>query len=218
MFVKIAGVRGSGKTTVTAEMHSLFTSQGIRSQTIKGSELMARYLGIDPNELPQVPERDIILARNAVYRGLYANDLVDPKRTVRFRDGHCAIVMRGAYGDISVREVPLVDGDTQQLRAICLLDPDVRTILTRRQGDIYRRPERNITDVGYLFAELEYERDAALRQADTLGIPLYVHGNDGTIQETAGKLSQWLHTDLGKELDECRLDIQKEGRVRREFA
>ena len=218
MFVKIVGVRGSGKSTVTAEMQRLFVSQGIDTQMIKGSELMARYLGIDPTELSRVPERDRIRARQAVYKGLYAYDLLDPSPKVRLRDGHSTIVQRDAYGDIRVSEVALVDGDANQLKAICLLDPSLPVILHRRRLDLKIRPERNVVDLELLRSEWDYERRIATRQAAKLDIPLYSIENERTVQETSKTLITWMRYDLGDELEKCKFDGYEEGSVRKEFA
>lgn len=218
MFVKIAGVRGSGKTTITAEMQRQLTLQGINTQVIKGSELMAKYLGIDSKDLSRVPERDRITARQAIYRGLYAYDLIDPQPTVRLRDGHCAVVERDLYGGLYTSEVKLVDGDAAQLKAICLLDPQLDLIIRRRLQDREKRPERNLYDLGLLREEWNQERYIAVKQALKLDIPLYTVANDGDITQTSKQLLDWMHKDLAFELEQCREGRYREGAPRREFA
>lgn len=218
MFVKIVGVRGSGKTTVTAEMQHTLNFQGINSQIIKGSDLMAKYLGIDPHKLSTVPKRERMRVRKIIYKGLYAYDLLDPNPTVRLRDGHSAIVERDAYGGIQVSEVSLVEGDATQLKAICLLDPSLPLILHRRRVDLKMRPERNVFDLEMLRAEWDHERRIAARQAAKLDIPLYSIGNEKSAKETAEALITWMKYDLQDELNECKMDGHQEGSIRKEFA
>lgn len=208
MFIKIGGVRGSGKTTVTPDFVSLLDSFGYQTERVYGAKLMADHLGITVDGLDDCTERVRKEARVHVYTKLYAQDWIEP--ALRVRDGHFALVHRTPTG-LEINISDLIPEDYRQLRAIYILQPPEEIILARRVLDTSLRGDRNLVDKDLLSLELYWERKIAQEQADELGLTPHFFDNLGTPQETSQQMLRQLQNDLGSEL--C--NYQRRPRVER---
>lgn len=197
VFIKIGGVRGSGKTTVTPDFVSLLDSLGYQTERVYGAKLMADYLGTTVDGLDNCTESDRKRARVHVYTKLYAQDRMEP--ALRVRDGHFALVHRTPPG-LEVNVSDLIPEDHQQLRAIYVLQPPEEIILTRRVLDTNLRGDRNLADRDLLCHELYWEQKVAREQADKLGLTTHFFDNLGTPRETSQQMLRQLQNDLGSEL------------------
>jgi adenylate kinase len=205
MFIKISGIRGSGKTTITPLFVSLLEEYGYLAERVYGAKMMADFLGISVEELSHTSEEKRKKARVMVYEKLYQEDLLNPK--IRVRDGHFALVKKRTNGQIEVNISDPIRGDKSQLKAIYLLEPPIAVLLARRQLDLDKRADRNVADLALLEQELYWERLIAKKQAQEIGIPLHIFDNLSTPEQTCQKLWQQLQLDLKGELVRCRKEF-----------
>lgn|GEM_PF-3962883 len=171
MFVKIGGVSGSGKSSTIPLVADYLQRKGYKTEIVKGSALMAAYLGVEEYELQFCSEEERVRARQNVYTDLYKKDREDPK--IRLRDGHFAFVKVNGTESVSVSKAHILPGDLSQLKAIFVLDAPA-DIVSRRRREDKTRSDRTIVDAFDIDVEEFYEREEGRLQALQLGIPFFL--------------------------------------------
>jgi adenylate kinase len=175
--IRIGGVYGVGKTTIiNAALEDLKSEQRIIVPRIKGSLIMARLLGVQPDQLPEVPEEERQRVREAMYK-----EIAEIPHGVR--DAHFAVLTaNGGY------EFPRSPVDGRCVGALALVTADAAAIAQRRAG--LGRPYR-ATDHAAIKTHLEVEQAAAEVLAQELAVPLYTIDNSGdTIQPAVSAMQQ----------------------------
>lgn len=192
MFIKLGGVRGSGKSTVSQHFVSILQNNGYNAEHVYGSKMMADILGVPVRELGQCSEADRKSARIQAYNELYARDLRTPG--IRVRDGHFAIVSKTPAG-LTVNQVDLLPQDRGQLRAIYVLNPPIETLLDRRHADFDHRNDRYL-DSRTIATEQRLELAIASAQADELGVPFRILEDTLPPEEISRKLFDNFQEDI----------------------
>jgi adenylate kinase len=176
MFVKICGVHGVGKTTISEMMIKNLTKRGFDADRVHGADIMARILGISVDELRVLSDDQKVQARELMFREIYKNDHLYPDRII-LRDAHFSL--RDVKGK-KIRSIPLVDEDREHLKAIVVLTAPKDEILKRRQADIRVDRSLNIEEIN---EEIQEETKIAREQAQKFGIPLFEVKNFGVLPD-----------------------------------
>lgn len=168
--IQVGGVHGVGKTTTIREAKK-FTSKDV--PVLKGSEIIARNLGISVEEIPKLEPRIRKLARVAMFEELYST-----KNGVR--DGHyCVFTDQGGY------EFPFDERDRGVVDVAVLITASMESVLARRLSITRERP----TDPKVIERHLQLEEEAAAQFSNRLAVPLHVVENED-IGRAAVQLAQ----------------------------
>lgn len=191
MFIKIGGIQGAGKTTITQLLLGKLRGLGIEADIVHGGDIMAQILGITVDELRFMPEYLKADAREKMFRFVYAEDRQNPHRVI-LRDAHFSFLDK-VSGQFVI--VPYRKEDYQQMRAMVVLDVPVEEIIRRRSLEIQKRTDR-VLDPDMVLKEKNTEIITARIQARDLGIPLMIINNSSVlVQETCDHIVKWLRNE-----------------------
>jgi adenylate kinase len=169
--IRVGGVYGVGKTTVIdRSLEILADTHNVQIPKIKGSEIMAKILGIHHDLLPEQPEESRKLAREMMYEEI-------ARMPDGIRDGHFAVVTeRGDY------EFPRSPVDHFCVGALIIVTANAEVVAARRAalGRIHRS-----TDLDDIRRHQRVEADAGAGLAEELGVPYYIVDNSADTPETA---------------------------------
>ncbi len=161
--IRVGGVYGVGKTTIIDKsLEILANTHNVQIPKIKGSEIMAKILGIHHDLLPEQSEGSRQLAREMMYEEI-------ARMPHGIRDGHFAVVTeRGDY------EFPRSPVDHFCVGALVVMTADAEVVAARRAalGRIHRS-----TDLDDIRHHQQVEADAGAELAEELGVPYYTIDN-----------------------------------------
>lgn len=191
MFVKIGGIQGTGKTTITRLTVAKLQELGVEADIIHGAEIMSQIMGVTIEELRKMSDNLKIKAREEMFQQIYAEDRKNIGRII-LRDAHFS------FFDKTLNQfviVPYRKEDRQQMKAMVVLDIPVEEVINRRKLEINQRNDR-VLDVTIIEREREIELDTARKQAGQLGIPILIIDN---FSQSAENTSKYLISCLRKE-------------------
>jgi len=167
--IRIGGVHGVGKTTII-EAAKQYADKDV--PLIKGSEIMAKILGISVEEIHEQSPEDRQAAREKMYTELL-------KITNGVRDGHYCVYTDTGY------EFPFSSADKGRVAVAVALVASPNTVLERRKAIDRERPK----DINKIKEQIELELFGAEQTAAKLDVPLEVIENEAHNQ-AAAKLGQ----------------------------
>ena len=179
--VLVGGVHGVGKTTTIEAARALTKSY---VPVLKGSDILARLLGVSTEQIPEVDPGRRALARVAMYQ-----ELAMAKNGVR--DCHFCTYSSTGY------EFPLeTGGDIGEAAVAVVIEASPETVLKRRLEITRERPK----DIDVIREQQLLEREAAMRAATKLGIDVVLLENE-TGSSAAHELSRLftMHINEGDE-------------------
>lgn len=169
--VLVGGVHGVGKTSSIEAAKSLVTKE---IPVLKGSEIMARILGVTTEDLPHVPADERKLAREGMYDQLRL-------ATNGVRDCHYC-----TYSDTGY-EFPFASStDIGRAAIAVLIEASPEIILERRLNIERNRP----TDIAVIQEQIDFERQGAGFAAMRLEVPLHIIKNDDEPQFASIELAK----------------------------
>lgn len=170
--VLVGGIHAVGKTTTIERARQLTEKD---APLLKGSDILARYLGVTPEEIPYVDPKKRALARVAMYEEL-------ARATNGIRDCHFCTYSSEGY------EFPFETDTNIGTAAIAVvLETSPEAILMRRLHIERDRPK----DITIIREQLGLERSAATRAAVRLGVKvLTIRNDDGEGEAASSKLAE----------------------------
>ncbi|BDT94142.1 hypothetical protein IFM12275_41180 [Nocardia sputorum] len=171
--VRVGGIYGVGKTTVIKACLAGFSEDGIHIPLIKGSEIMARILGIPVDQLPAQSNEARTTARAAMYKEI-------GEMASGVRDAHFSTVDQ--YGNV---EYPRSEIDVARVTALALVTARPK-IIARRRTQI-GRPFRP-SDLSNIIEHQALEQEAAARLSAELDVPLHMIENNNEDPSLAADL------------------------------
>jgi adenylate kinase len=168
--VLVGGVHGVGKTTSIESARSMLTKE---VPVLKGSEIMARILGVTTEDLPHVDPERRNFARQVMYDELRL-------ATNGVRDCHYC-----TYSDTGYEFPFATSADIGRAAVAVLIEASVDVVHGRRLSIARRRP----TDIAVIREQIELEREGADQAARRLGIPLKIINNDDDLQLASSELA-----------------------------
>lgn len=172
--IRVGGVYGVGKSTIIdRSLETLASTHDVQIPKIKGSEIMAKILGVHHDLLPEQPEGSRRLAREMMYEEI-------SRMPDGIRDGHFAVVTE--RGDF---EFPRSEIDQLCVGALVVVTATAEVVAARRAalGRIHRS-----TDLGDIRRHQRVEADAGAELAEELGVPYYTVDNSADTPDTAVNL------------------------------
>src|SRR5258706_14582024 len=121
MLIYVAGVPGTGKTTIIESLIKKLNSLGHKSVSVSDLPILCKLAGnISPDEFKKLPDSIRKKYRPEMNRIIYEEDLNDFS-TIRILDGHFAYYEAGSK-EYSIR--PVNREDYQQMKAIFVIVSD----------------------------------------------------------------------------------------------
>ncbi|GAK59297.1 hypothetical protein U27_06274 [Candidatus Vecturithrix granuli] len=177
--IRVGGVHGVGKTTI---IHKALAITKIDIPILKGSDFMAEFIGVSPEELPFQDQERRQKARVYAYHKLQ-------EYTIGIRDSHFCVYTDHGY------EFPFDIRDKGNIVSAVLIYGSVELILKQRQKGARLRP----LNPDLIQEQQEYEKRGAYHYAKELSIPLYeiqnIEGNDQCIRQFAEILYKYFQSD-----------------------
>ncbi len=190
MLIYIAGIPGTGKTTIVKSLIEKLNLNKHKSVSIRGLPILCRLAGnISPEEFRRLPNHIRKKYRPEMYRIIYEEDLKDHK-TIRILDGHFAYYEAGGK-EYTVK--PIQKGDYEQMRVIFVVTSKPENVLQRRNKDNETRTDRTL-DLLHINEQDNIEKEEAIRQARELKIPIFFISNDSDIASVVDEI----YTELEK--------------------
>ncbi len=185
MFIYVAGIPGTGKTSVIKGLVERLNDESHKALRIRGLPILCHLAGdISPEEFRKLPDDVRGKYRPEMFRIIYEEDKNDPY-TIRILDGHF-IYFEVEGKDFSVRNIR--NEDYEQMKAIFVVNSTPENILNRRIKDISERNDR-VIDFNYIQEQLELEKNEAIKQAKELGISIDFINNNGDLKETIQEIN-----------------------------
>jgi len=180
MFIYVAGIPGTGKTSVIKGLVEKLNNDGNKAESIRGLPILCKLASnISPEEFRKLPDNVREKYRPEMFRIIYEEDRNDPY-TIRILDGHF-IYFEAVGKNFSVRNIH--NEDHEQMKAIFVVNSTPENILGRRTKDISERNDR-VIDFNYIQEQLELEKNEAIKQAKELSISIDFINNNGDLKET----------------------------------
>lgn len=183
--IRVGGVNGVGKTTLIDKTLRELRRTGLDVPVIKGSEIMAAFLNVPVDALPEQKDAAREAARLAMYQRI-------SELPSGVRDGHFSVAKsEGGF------EYPSSAADKSCVGALVLVEADLNLIAERRVRS--GRPHRP-ADLALIAAHQREERSAANRLAIVLDVPLYFIDNSDSVSSLAvEQLLQIINTHCAQE-------------------
>lgn len=173
--IRVGGIYGVGKTTVIDEsLEYIIKKYNVTIPKIKGSEIMARILGVHYDLLPEQPAIARRQARKLMYEEI-------AKIPYGIRDGHFSVIT-----EQKEFEFPQSDIDKMCVGALVVITATAPVIAKRRAALGRAHRSTHITDI---LTHQDVEVKAAKELSKSLDIPLYVIDNSQSSTIAVNRMS-----------------------------
>lgn len=184
MLIYIAGIPGSGKTTIIKSLIEKLNSSGNNSVSVRGLPIMCKLAGdISSDEFRKLPDNIREKYRPEMFRIIYEEDLNDFS-TIRILDGHFAYYEAGGK-KYSIRSIN--NEDYQQMKAVFVIISESKKVLKRREQDNKERLDRTL-DLEHITEQENIEKIEAVKQAQELKIPILFISNNTDVSNAVNKI------------------------------
>ncbi|MDO8660087.1 MAG: AAA family ATPase [Candidatus Parcubacteria bacterium] len=184
MLIYIAGIPGTGKTTIIKSLIEKLNFSGHKSVSIRGLPILCKLTGnISPEEFRKLPDSVREKYRPEMFKIIYEEDLNDFE-TIRILDGHFAYY-EAKGKEYSIREIR--KEDYEQMKAIFVIISEPEKILERRNLDSKGRTDRTL-DLEHIREQENIEKDEAIKQAKELKVPILFISNNSDISSVVNEI------------------------------